>query len=92
MTFQPGPVVISAGLKAALDQTGEVLDSYFIRYLHGDWGLISEEDRKINDEALLEDHGGGSLMGVYQLKDRTEFWIVTEADRSVTTALLPSEY
>lgn len=92
MTFQPGDVVVTAGLRAALDQTGEELDPYFIRYMHGDWGMISEEDRRINDEALLEDHGGGPLLGIYRLKDRTEFWIYTDAERDVTTALLPEEF
>jgi len=61
-TFQLGEFVVSSGLRAALDQTGEIVDPYVVRFLHGDYGLISEEDRRINDKALLEDHGGGPLL------------------------------
>ena len=55
----------------------------------GDWGDVCEEDRKEN-EFSLENHL--RLFSVYHLGDGTKIWIITEADRSVTTILLPSEY
>jgi hypothetical protein len=59
------------------------------RHIVGDWGEVDEEDRQANDEALL---GGLRLLSSYTNDDGTTFWIITEADRSVTTILLPSDY
>lgn len=61
----------------------------------GDWGLVDEEDWRANDEALQH---GARLLSVYLVDPEqpaewgARFWIITEADRSVTTVLLPSEY
>lgn len=59
------------------------------RHLQGDWGDLDPEDKKVNDEALAH---GGRLLSAYQAENGTRFWIITEADRSVTTVLLPEEY
>lgn len=59
------------------------------RHCDGDWGLLDAEDREANDHALIE---GGRLLSSYEAADGTRFWIITEANRSVTTLLLPSEY
>jgi hypothetical protein len=55
----------------------------------GEWGEVGEEDRQENEVSLLK---GYRLLSVYRLKDDTKIWIITEADRSVTTILLPEEY
>ena len=60
------------------------------RHLRGDWGQCSEFDWNENDYALRE--GNLRLFSVYRTKEGVKFWIITEADRSSTTALLPSEY
>lgn len=54
----------------------------------GDWGEVSEGDKKLNEESLKE---GYRLMSAYTVNG-TKIWIITEADRSVTTILLPEEY
>lgn len=54
-----------------------------------DWGDCCLEDRNMNDDAL--EHGN-RLLSVYRDRNGVKFWIITEADRSVTTILLPSEY
>lgn len=59
------------------------------RHSHGDWGDVVGEDWKANDRALQI---GGRLLSVYHTLSGTKFWIITEADRSATTVLLPSEY
>lgn len=59
------------------------------RHKRGDWGDVSEADRKANDQALKN---GERLLSVYKSAGGTKFWIVTEEDRSYTTVLLPSEY
>jgi hypothetical protein len=59
------------------------------RHQSGDWGDIDPDDRAENDHAL--DHGF-RLLSAYRTKGGTRFWVLTEADRSVTTVLLPGEY
>ena len=67
------------------------------RHACGDWGSVCKEDKARNDEALIE---GSRIFSAYPI-DPTKpskgfgencLWIITEADRSVTTFLLPSEY
>ena len=59
------------------------------RHAQGDWGEVGEEDWAANDLALTD---GGRLLSAYGLIDGTRIWIITEADRRATTALLPEEY
>ena len=59
------------------------------RHLSGDWGVLCEEDRKANDRALVE---GTRILSVYHSVSGVKFWIITEADRSATTVLLPEDY
>jgi hypothetical protein len=59
------------------------------RHVTGDWGKISAEDTARNEMALTH---GGRLLSVYLLPDQTVIWVITEADRSATTLLLPEEY
>lgn len=60
-----------------------------LRHAQGDWGDCGEEDRQENELALEQ---GFRLFSVYRDRNGTKFWIITEADRSATTILLPSEY
>ena len=59
------------------------------RHQAGDWGDVPEDDRIANDHALAQ---GGRLFSVYHSADGVRFYLITEADRSVTTVLLPSDY
>jgi hypothetical protein len=59
------------------------------RHQAGDWGELPEEDRTANDEALVH---GTRLLSAYRSAKGVKFWIITEADRSVTTVLLPEDY
>lgn len=58
---------------------------------HGrrDWGEVCEEDNAANDAALQD---GARLLSAYRAKSGERFWIITEADRSATTVLLPEDY
>jgi len=60
-----------------------------LRHVFGDWGEVCEEDRRENDLSLRE---GFRLLSVYTTSTGTKFWIITEADRSVTTVLMPEDY
>lgn len=58
------------------------------RHAAGDWGDVCEEDREMNEISLRNHY---RLVSVYKIGDEA-IWIVTEADRSVTTVLLPEDY
>jgi hypothetical protein len=62
---------------------------YVQRHSSGDWGDVGLEDWNANDEALAL---GARLLSAYQLETQGRLWIITEADRSATTILLPAEY
>lgn len=85
--FEPGRFLATKGAQAALslDEIGDA----FTRHLRGDWGNLDPEDREQNERALI---AGGRLFSAYTSDSGTRFWIITEADRSATTILLPSEY
>jgi len=59
------------------------------RHEQGDWGDLDEHDRQENEWALTD---GTRLLSAYALPDGTRIWVITEADRSATTLLLPEEY
>ena len=59
------------------------------RHQAGDWGDIDDDDRQENEMSLKE---GFRLMSVYRAKSGIKFWLITEADRSLTTVLLPEDY
>ena len=59
------------------------------RHASGDWGDVCDEDRQENEYSLSQYL---RLFSVYHDRNGTKFWIITEADRSATTLLLPEEY
>ncbi len=87
VSFPFGQLVATPGALQAIP----ILEffSAFQRHLIGDWGALDAEDWKANDRALID---GTRLFSVYESVSGIRFWIITEADRSVTTVLLPSEY
>ena len=77
------------GALEAFDASGESPLTFLQRHLAGDWGDVDEHDRRENELSLQY---GWRLLSSYTLSTGVKFWIITEADRSVTTFLLPSEY
>ena len=59
------------------------------RHTQGDWGTLEGDDWQANQRALAH---GGRLFSRYHSTQGVTFWIITEADRSVTTTLLPEDY
>lgn len=59
------------------------------RHASGDWGDVCEADREENELSL---HEGFRLLSVYHDRNGVKFWVITEADRSATTVLLPEDY
>lgn len=88
--FELGRVVATPGALAALEEAQDSANSYLTRHESGDWGTVPPEDWDENEFSLTNQF---RLLSAYVLRDRTtKIWIITEADRSVTTILLPSEY
>jgi len=85
--FPLGKIVMTRGVHAAI--AAEKLFGALLRHAQGDWGDVGAEDRQSNEEALLRQF---RLFSVYGASDKSKFWIITEADRSYTTILLPEEY
>ena len=83
-----GKVVATPGaLKLLLDTGGHPFE-YLARHATGDWGELCAFDRRQNEIALRE---GLRVLSSYPV-GRECVWIITEADRSITTILLPEEY
>ncbi len=84
--FDLGDTVITGN--ASLRLTTEEVLTGLARHASGDWGNLCPEDMHANEEAL---RSGGRLFSAYG-SGKHRFWIITEADRSVTTVLLPEDY
>jgi hypothetical protein len=84
--FPLGKMVITANAHHQLD-LNEVSDG-LRRHAAGDWGSIPAEDVAQNDFGLKH---GERLLSAYGVGEK-RFWIITEADRSVTTILMPEDY
>ncbi len=83
-----GRVVATPGaLRTILGAGGSPFD-YVARHASGDWGNLCEFDRRQNEIALRDGHRVFSSYDV----SVGRVWVITEADRSVTTILLPEEY
>lgn len=83
-----GEIVITDLCWQKVKEHTEEVTRCVVRHKTGDWGDLCEEDKKENDFAL--EHGY-RLLSAYKVGDE-KIWIITEADRSVTTILLPEEY
>ena len=87
--FPAGQIVATPGALAALERANRSPLEFLSRHLRGDWGDLCQEDKTENELSLKY---GYRLMSSYPVSETEKLWIITEADRSVTTLLLPEEY
>ncbi|GAI38151.1 unnamed protein product [marine sediment metagenome] len=90
--FTLGQLVFTRGINdkvADNTQFAQFVTESLRRHAKGDWGDLSQEDRKENELSLKK---GFRLLSAYERNGLPKIWIITEADRSVTTVLLPDEY
>ncbi len=87
--FPLGRVVATPGAMALFKAVSTSPLEYLIRHVLGDWGELDAEDRQANDAALVH---GSRIVSSYRLSGEQRIWLITEADRSATTFLLPEEY
>ena len=89
MLFSVGQVVATPGALDLLDRTATNAYDLLFRHQRGDWGEVPVEDAMLNTEATIT---GGRILSSYRLNASERLWIITEADRSYTTLLLPEDY
>jgi hypothetical protein len=88
--FSLGQIVATPGALSALGDDGTSAEDLLKRHVTGDWGELSEEDRQENELSVKE---GFRILSAYKLPSTgVKLWVITEADRSATTLLLPDEY
>ncbi len=87
--FPLGQTVATPGALEVLQESGQAPVQFLLRHARGDWGEVNEEDKRLNDEALVQ---GERLLSAYRTCKGVKLWVITEADRSSTCILLPEEY
>jgi hypothetical protein len=91
--FRLGKLMMTAGVNNKVADNSEFakfVTKSLARHATGDWGNMSNEDKAENSLALKE--GNLRIFSAYEQPNLPKIWIITEADRSVTTVLFPEEY
>ena len=87
--FPLGQIVATPGALRALQKAEQAHDVFLDRHVDGDWGEVPEADKQENEFSV--EHGF-RILSAYTTSAGDRIWILTEADRSATTIMLPSEY
>ena len=96
--FNLGKTVVTNGIAKLIfdndfdksERINKELIKCLLMHQKGDWGNLDEDDKMLNDTAV---ENGGRILSAYEIgKNKVKIWIITEADRSYTTILLPEEY
>jgi hypothetical protein len=87
--FPLGRVVATPGALGALEEANQNPSEFLGRHQSGDCGELCEEDIRENEFSVLN---GFRILSAYRTRLDVKIWIITEADRSATTFLLPDEY
>jgi len=87
--FPLGRIVATPGALAALERSSQSAAHFLARHAVGDWGELEREDVRENEYSVAH---GFRLLSSYTTSAGEKLWVITEADRSATTLLLPEEY
>lgn len=87
--FPLGSIYLTAGANQALKESKQEPFEFLSKHQRGDWGDVCQEDKRENELSLKE---GFRLLSSYKTNLGEKLWIISEADRSASTILLPSEY
>jgi len=87
--FQRGCILMAIGALALLNANQVNPAEVLCRHVTGDWGDLDDKDKAENNYALRR---GRRIFSACMLPEGSEIWVITEADRTVTTLLLPDEY
>lgn len=87
--FRLGKILATPGAIGAMGETGLTPGTLLKRHVCGDWGEVDDDDKRANDAAIRY---GARILSAYRTAVGQRLWVITEADRSATTILLPEEY
>ncbi len=87
--FPLGRLVSTPAALEALQESGQTPWFFLARHAAGDWGEVCADDWRLNDGAVRD---GSRILSAYSTLKGKKVWVITEADRSLTTLLLPEEY
>ena len=92
--FDLGQIVATSQALQSLEESGQSPSVFLDRHAQGDWGDVCEEDKQLNDQALID---GSRILSSYTTLQGVKIWIITEAaddngNRMASTILLPEEY
>jgi hypothetical protein len=87
--FTLGQIVATLGALAALERAEQLPTCFLARHASGDWGELEPTDVAENEYSIAH---GFRLLSSYQTNAGEKLRVITEADRSATTLLLPEEY
>jgi hypothetical protein len=79
--------MITPRAEQALQIAGQTAIEFLRRHMSCDWGELSDDDVRENELSVQK---GFRLLSSYRTAKGQQLWIITEADRSATTILLPS--
>jgi hypothetical protein len=95
ISFRLGQIVATPGALEALNRSGQTPDEFLTRHQRGDWGQLCAADAKLNDEAVAHEADADHrtrVLSAYRTTLNERIWVITEADRSTSTILMPEEY
>ncbi len=92
--FHLGRTLATPGALTALEESGQSPVFFLEKHNSGDWGEVNDEDKRLNDQALID---GSRLLSAYKTLKGERIWVITEATdeagkRAATTILKPDEY
>ena len=87
--FRLGRTLMTIETKMALEESNQLPMEFLAKHQTGDFGIIKKEDWRENELSIKQ---GFRIFSAYMITKGEKLWIITEADRSSTTILLPSEY
>ncbi len=87
--FSLGQTVATPGALNALGDASQSPLEFLRRHQTGDWGELCDADKRENELSVKH---GFRILSAYRTTRDVRLWVITEADRSATTILLPEEY
>ena len=87
--FPLGRIVATPAALDAMAKSGDSAHGLLMGHVTGDFGTVCKADWKANEDAIVQ---GERVFSAHLLKDGQKIWVITEADRSSSTILMPSDY
>jgi hypothetical protein len=87
--FPLGRVFMTPGAIDALEEAGQSPQEFISRHARLEQGELSDEDHKEN---LFSVDKNLRIFSAFKTTKGVKIWLISEADRSSTTLLLPEEY